>query len=180
MSSICELCEKNPATAHLTEVADNGRDLQELHICNGCMSRLHLDLPNNPPAIAEILAMAENSDHSDTDVEIEVNVQLQNEDSGEDDSARCPDCGISYSEFSKNNRFGCATDYQTFSDELTRLFDELQGASQHIGRGPGNADQHAQLLDKRIRLERKLQDVIAEERFEEAARIRDELKELDG
>ncbi len=178
MSSICQICLKNPATAHLSEINEQSGEMQELHICNSCAAKLHLDLPNNPPSIADILSMAQADAQDEPEVDVELDISFSSEDA-EEESLHCPDCGISFEQFSKNNRFGCANDYEIFKDQLEQLFDELHGAKQHIGRGPNNSDQHAQLLANRIRLEKRLQDVIAEERFEEAARIRDQLKELD-
>ncbi len=173
------MCLKNPATAHLAELSQETGELRELHICNTCISRYHLDLPNNPLPISNILDMAaavtlENDSHNEQPESPMLSItEICN------DVPSCTDCGLSYADFTKNNRFGCAKDYEAFSNELVTLFNELHGAEQHIGRSPSKSDQQSQLLAKRIRLEKKLQDVIAEERFEEAASIRDQIKELD-
>ena len=118
------------------------------------------------------------SDESGVDVEVDLTFDIDDV-KHSDDSAQCPECEITYNQFSKNNRFGCSNDYQVFEEQIEALFAELHGAVQHIGRSPGKEDQHAQVLANRIRLEKRLQDVVAQERFEEAAAIRDQLKDLD-
>ena len=175
------MCLKNPATAHLAELCEESGELRELHICNSCITRYHLDLSNKPLPISKILDLAaavtldaESADSSNDDIADTMSItELEN------DLPSCSACGLSYADFTKNNRFACAKDYEAFSSELVNLFNELHGSEQHIGRSPSNSDQQSQLLAKRIRLEKKLQDVIAEERFEEAASIRDQIKELD-
>lgn len=182
MSSLCQICKKNPATSHLCELDESGH-LQELHICNSCTTRLDLDLSSDPPPIQQIVERAAAADQSNNEpiVNIDADETAVALDITDETGLACTSCGISFEQFSKNNRFGCAKDYEAFSSELSELFDELHGSHQHLGRGPvDQQDARNQVLAKRIRLEKRLQDVIAEERFEEAARIRDQLKELDS
>lgn len=177
MSSLCQICLKNPATAHLKELDMEG-NLQELHICNSCCSQHQLDLTHDPKPIQDIIAITElgsSEQHQDTKEHDDEVVAIS-----EDDDLHCDQCGISFEQFNKNNRFGCAACYDAFAERLDNLLEELHGSQQHAGRSPNSESKHNQVLAKRISLEKRLKDVIAEERFEEAARIRDQLKELDA
>ena len=153
-------------------------NLQELHICNSCCSQHHLDLTHDPKPIQEIIAITElgTSDDNHSSSEQDEDLVAISED---DDDLTCNKCGISFEQFNKNNRFGCASCYDAFAERLDQLLEELHGSQQHAGRSPHSESKHNQVLAKRISLEKRLKDVIAEERFEEAARIRDQLKELD-
>ena len=179
MSSLCQICLKNPATAHLKELDSDG-NLQELHICNSCCTKFNLDLALDPKPIQEIISITAAGSSNEDDVEADdLDIVAISSEEG-DDEIICPHCETSFEQFSKNNRFGCANCYDAFSERLDGLLEELHGEAQHCGRSPQQECQHNQVLAKRISLEKRLKDVIAEERFEEAAQIRDQLKELDA
>ncbi|NRA39608.1 MAG: UvrB/UvrC motif-containing protein [Planctomycetes bacterium] len=181
MSNMCHICLKNPATSHLSEMTDND-GLIELHICSSCCTSLQLDLPSNPLPITSILQKASAADQdgpSDTPVTNSIDVDMGIDVKSPNANKTCPQCGISFEQFSANNRFGCAHDYDAFSDELLELLTDLHGNLQHIGRAPHQDINRDNRVANLIRLEKNLKESIAEERFEEAARIRDQIKELD-
>jgi protein arginine kinase activator len=97
----------------------------------------------------------------------------------------CPDCGITLSEFKARGRFGCPRDYEVFAEHLDPLFERIHDAqpARHQGRLPqqpaGNGDlvQHRRMVaDLRSRLDA----AVADENYELAARIRDEINEVEG
>ena len=90
----------------------------------------------------------------------------------------CPRCGETYQEFQKTGMLGCPECYQAFRKELTPLITRVQGRAQHAGRRPpvSEAEQKRLLLMEELRT--KMEAAVAEENFEEAARLRDELKAM--
>ena len=56
--------------------------------------------------------------------------------SGSDKAVSCPSCGMSYEEFRKVGRFGCAACYAAFAPHLSRLLKRVHGATRHTGRSP--------------------------------------------
>lgn len=193
MSHICHICLKNPASSHLSEMSLAEDELTELHLCASCCSTLHLDLSTKPVPIADILNKAHHlsTDDSnsfdignadDSNAADTVADESTSQHSQQSPSTHCPQCEITFEQFSSNNRFGCAHDYTVFADTLNELFQDLHGAQQHLGRGPQHNtidESPKNRIADRMRLEKILKQSIAEERYEEAAAIRDQIKELE-
>lgn len=91
----------------------------------------------------------------------------------------CPQCGFSYKQFLKEGKFGCPSCYDTFSEHLPKLFNRIQAGPQHIGKMPG-ARSNVYVIKKQIEdIRKRMKAAVAEEQFEEAAKLRDEVKELE-
>lgn len=172
---VCQVCGKRPATSHLTELAPEGGERQELHICATCISNLGLELSTQPPPIATILASKIIADDEASD-----EAELTASDS--DTQPTCQVCNLSLSEFSANNRFGCSHCYDAFREHVEPLLSRYHGTSVHTGRTPqsGQTEGATARLARRTQLDQSLKNAIASEDFERAARLRDELRGLDG
>lgn len=94
----------------------------------------------------------------------------------------CHRCKTSYQEFLRNGRFGCADCYRSFGNELGKTFKGIQGAEMHTGKRPKGlvteVDRVMKGLSEIEKLSLKLQEAIEKEEFEEAARLRDLIKEM--
>ena len=91
---------------------------------------------------------------------------------------RCPTCGMTESELRRTGRAGCGDCYQNFSDILMPYIKKLHGAAAHVGSTPAAADQpKANPVEG---LKAKLADAVKTENYEEAARLRDEIRRLEG
>ena len=118
-----------------------------------------------PPPVAELVA----------------STTVANESAGDDAASEpaCPTCGLQFSDYQQANLFGCAHDYHRFAEPVEELIRRWHGAIRHTGRRPGEA-----ALDegesRRAALQAELADAIAGERYEEAARLRDQVRLLDG
>ncbi len=93
--------------------------------------------------------------------------------------AVCPNCGLSYREFRKVGRLGCSQCYVVFKDYLASLLKNIHGSSRHIGKRPKRLSKDLEIQVKLSRLRKELQEAVEREAFEEAARIRDEIKALE-
>jgi protein arginine kinase activator len=94
-------------------------------------------------------------------------------------SVKCPKCGLTYSDFKKIGRLGCGDCYITFKKYLGPLLKRIHGSSQHVGKSPLKV---TKVLKKKIDLQElrnRLQKLIEQEAFEEAAKLRDQIKELE-
>jgi protein arginine kinase activator len=154
---ICQRC-KNEASVHLTERQAGKR--RELHLCLDCAKKAGLALPESPPnlaldAVVQSLILA----HVGELV-------------GELAELACPDCGIKYMEFRAGGRLGCPQDYRVFGRGLLPVLQRVHGATRHVGKGarqrPGTKE--------RLRLRSLLREAVARENYEDAARIRDQLR----
>lgn len=78
----------------------------------------------------------------------------------------------------------------SFGDELDSIIKKVQGSNRHVGRIGKVIDKKIEekhkentsekVVDKEIILKRDLEQAIKEERYEDAAKIRDELKALEN
>ncbi|MDM8009113.1 MAG: UvrB/UvrC motif-containing protein [Phycisphaerae bacterium] len=92
---------------------------------------------------------------------------------------KCPDCGISFVEFRNQGLLGCPTDYEVFGRALTSVIERAQdGQTQHTGKRPGQTVQIDPVQQERFRLQRELREAVEREDYEQAAKIRDQLGEL--
>ena len=154
---ICQRC-KNNASVHLTQRVGESR--QELHLCLACAQKAGLAVPENPPDLA-----------LDAVVQSLI-VAHVGELVGELADLSCPDCGIKYMEFRAGGRLGCPQDYRVFSRGLLPVLQRVHGATRHVGKA---ARQRPGAIN-RLRLRSQLRDAILHENYEQAARIRDELR----
>lgn len=93
----------------------------------------------------------------------------------------CPGCGLSPADFRAKGRLGCPRCYETFRAELMPLLQRIHEAQTHRGRLPGRsapATVAASPGDERALtdLRRRLEEAVRGERYEEAARLRDDLR----
>jgi protein arginine kinase activator len=157
----CQLCS-NPATVHLTDIVHNHK--KELHLCQSCAEKQHLVQKKelNLPAILQNLIGAHLGPQTGALARL-----------------ACPACGIKYMEFRAEGRLGCPHDYAVFRTGLLPLLQRIHRAQAHVGKTPRRAPDPkrcAQLVE----LRRRLQGAVDTEAFEEAARLRDLLREKEA
>lgn len=90
----------------------------------------------------------------------------------------CPRCGETYAEFQKTGMLGCAECYGAFRKELTPLITRVQGRAQHAGRRPPVNPEEQERQSQMEELRKQMEAAVAEENFEEAARLRDQLRAM--
>jgi protein arginine kinase activator len=94
--------------------------------------------------------------------------------------SKCPNCGLTYEEFGRTGRLGCSECYEAFSKFLLPLIKRVQHATQHVGKRPSRLAAPVARVQQDLReLQNRLTKVIREEDFEEAARLRDQIKQLE-
>lgn len=159
---LCDICGKNPATVHLTEIIDN--QMNELHLCEECARQKSAEMEQQF-GLSDLLAGMAEFEKPAREAESAV--------------VKCANCGLTYADFKKIGRLGCGECYNSFRKYLSPLLKRIHGSSQHIGKAPFKITKvlkkKADLQDLRTRL----QKAIETEEFEEAAKIRDQIKELE-
>jgi protein arginine kinase activator len=97
-----------------------------------------------------------------------------------DAEAKCGECGLSFQEFSRTGRLGCGHCYEAFRASMQELLRRIHGNTRHSGRRPRNAPKPARTSKARSmrKLKAELDRAVAEEDFEKAARLRDEIRAL--
>jgi len=92
---------------------------------------------------------------------------------------KCPVCGFTQADFKKTGRLGCSACYDAFSEGLTSLLKAMHKGTEHVGKLPQRAHQQMQKNDRMRALTADLQKAVAEENYETAASLRDQIKKLE-
>ena len=155
---LCEECKKNPASVVITVTA--GGEVTTRHLCQECMQEMkssfaHGDVQGFLSSLLSILSSGEKAP-----------------------TRTCSGCGLPYEEFQHTGKLGCAQCYQDFADELRPLLARIHGRSQHVGRSPAKPHQEAQWQQQIDELRMRMEQAVVIENFEEAARLRDEIRAL--
>lgn len=169
---LCQNCNKNEATTYYKENI-NG-EVRELHLCPACASKLTGGMtPNLGSFFQNPFGALLNDSFFGADPFFG---GVQQAIGG---GRRCPTCGMTESELRRSGRAGCADCYTSFGDILLPYIKKLHGAVAHIGAAPAPAAD-APKTDPIEGLRAKLQQAISSENYEEAARLRDEIKRLEA
>lgn len=155
----CNRCSK-PAVLHITELRQG--EVQALHLCESC-AKDHLNSGQSSKTTTSSQADPDVDEAGLSDLELQV----------------CPNCGISFKEFRAQGRLGCAHDYVVFEDEIMQLLENIHGETTHVGKIPKRSPQSSQIQFKLIKLRNELRTSIEEERYEDAARIRDSIRQIE-
>ena len=154
---ICDVCQDKHATVYLTQIVDG--KMQKVNLCEGCAKEKGVTDPTGF-ALADLLLGI------GTDEEI-----------GEAVAERtCSACGFTQSEFKKVGRLGCSECYATFSEGLGGLVKAMHRGTHHIGKVPTRYRVTKQFTDRITELKHRLKIAITDENFEEAAKLRDDIK----
>ena len=162
---LCQICGKNPATVHFTEIHDN--KMSEIHVCDRCAEEKGLQAPQSKPKfdIADLIAGMVDSVTS-TEEERVGHVQ-------------CPRCGLLYSAFKETGRLGCAECYQAFQFQLRPLLRRIHGDTRHKGKSPARDGAGVSRSRQMQRLYDELQRAVEREEFERAAELHAEIKQIE-
>ena len=162
----CDMCGKNEASVHLTEVIND--KVSKLHLCEECSKakgeemQAHFGLTDLLSGLMD-LSSSEGEGFSREDVGIQ-----------------CPDCAMTYSDFQKNGRLGCGKCYDVFQKNLSELLRKIHGADRHVGKVPFASREvregHKDIQKLRI----ELNDLVKKEELEKAALLRDKIKDLEN
>ncbi len=155
----CQKCTKQ-ATLHITEVLSEDQ-YEELHLCEECAQKYIHEPQQGGGAAGEATAVEESDEAS-----------LLNQ-------RECPICGIKFVEFRNSGRLGCPHDYQEFREELTPLLENIHGETRHCGKVPRRQPQNKQTQTELVQLRKQLHQAVTKEAYEEAARLRDRIRQLE-
>ena len=151
----CDLCSK-PATVHLTQIVNN--KVHKVDLCEACAQAKGVTDPSGF-SLADLL----------------LKTSLNSEPSG---NLRCEQCVFTSADFKKHGRFGCPACYDYFRGLIEPMLDNMHKGRTHVGKVPRLALERKSLYDRLTRLETDLDSAIKAERYEDAARFRDEIHQV--
>ena len=89
---------------------------------------------------------------------------------------KCPHCGYTHADFKKSGRLGCSECYPTFTKGMGEMLKAMHKDTRHVGKVPQALQQTRDYTEKLQSLQKRLDKVVDEEDFEQAATVRDEIK----
>ena len=180
---LCEKCKIREANIKYTEVINGVKT--EHNLCSQCAREMDFghysifdgDFPLGK-LLSSLLGVEESSQKED---------KLQ--------QIVCPTCGTSYQEFADSSRFGCQDCYSVFDllirDKIKKLqgshtgkkpkFQKIQAAGQVVSQPAGEEETAEPKLSPGEQIEvlkARLQEALRREEYEEAARYRDQIRQL--
>lgn len=168
----CQECHQRPATLHYTQVI-NG-DKAEVHICEQCAKEKgYMNYDEDNYSLHSLLSGLFNFE----------SIPLAENKSATYAPRKkyvCDKCGMSYDEFTRVGKFGCAECYKTFDERLNPIFRRVHsGNTKHEGKVPKRIGGNIHLKKELNQLKQNLQALIQKEEFEEAAKVRDQIRSLE-
>lgn len=94
------------------------------------------------------------------------------------DVKTCPKCGRSYQDFRKTGRLGCPECYEAFFSPISTTIKQIHGTTSHTGKIPSHCADELKRKKRYETLKKELSKAVAEEDYERAAKIHNELKSL--
>lgn len=161
----CHRCPK-VATLHITELVKG--EAHELHLCEEC-AQAYLQNPEGGE-----------SGEGGAGGLIKAPAGIGEAELEELEKLVCPSCKMTFREFRNQGRLGCANCYVAFREELLPLLENIHGETHHCGKFPKRAPDDSQKRFQLTKLRNDLRLAVAEESYEEAARLRDQIQELEN
>ena len=161
----CQFCD-NPATVHLTDLVNKKK--RELHLCEQC-ARKHNLIPDQAAPQIDLKAL----------LNLLVGPFAQLQAAADPAALTCPTCGLQYAEFRSEGRLGCAADYDAFRAALEPLLERIHRSARHAGKAPRAFRRLAREAELRG-LRKQMKAAAKAENYEEAARLRDLIRQKEA
>jgi protein arginine kinase activator len=156
----CDICKKNEATVHLTQIID--KKVLKIDLCEAC---------SKAKGIQEAAGFSL--------ADLQFGLGSADEMTAETGTA-CPVCGFTQADFKKTGRLGCSACWETFEQGLASLLKAMHKSDRHVGKVPSRAA-HTLVVTERIKeLTDELEKAVRDEKYEDAAHIRDQIRQLES
>ena len=182
---LCDNCGKREANVRYSENI-NGKK-RELNLCEECSHKLGIDQMDFSMPIDFSNFFEGFMDNFGSTEFMPMIDELK--------ELKCNSCGYTFDDIANTGRLGCKDCYEVFQDRLDPIIKRIQGSNKHVGRigkildtkiENKMKDQNTKTINKendsisqKEKLEIKLKEAVKEERYEDAAKIRDEIKKID-
>jgi protein arginine kinase activator len=180
---VCQQCHKREANIHYTHIV-NGVKV-EMYLCSQCADEKETLSFSPQLSLGNLLwgfpGFGDNSGFAKFE---------------QPEILRCSVCGMSFDDFRKSGKLGCANCYRVFRDNLDPILRRLHGSSEHTGKAPDKmpdeiktaekrtdekkTDDGAKLANEIDRLKAELSSAIESEHYEKAAELRDRIRSLES
>lgn len=167
---ICQSCNQKEANVHITKIINGVKT--EMHLCEDC-ARQKQDL--NISSSFNLGFPLSFNNLLDGFVEA-----LGGTNKYYPEEKTCPVCGLKFEDFKRGGRLGCGSCYKAFNENMIPLIRGIHGNLQHIGKVPKRAGGLLKVRRDLDMLKEELKNLVKNEEYEKAAKIRDEIKEIES
>lgn len=162
---LCQNCQQREANVHVVKNI-NGQT-HELHLCEQCAKKAQeVNVVFHTGMIPDFLQALFGFSPQPVS-----NTQRQEE--------SCPNCGMTFSQITQAGKLGCSACYEKFEPQLESLLRRIHGGGQHVGKVP---QRRGAALREKLELKKlkdKLQELVLQEKFEDAVVVRDQIRKLE-
>lgn len=160
---LCEKCGEHEATVRFVQIENNQKT--EWHLCQSC-------------------AQGYTNFSTGFDLQHLLSSMFQSEKMGQQmtqsrPSKKCSTCGQTIFDVQKSGRLGCSDCYEVFHDELNPVLRRVHGSATHVGKIPARGYPKVRVTRQIEDLRRRLDECVRQEDYEQAAKFRDEVRELE-
>ncbi len=158
----CQFCEQEANVTYTKVVGDKS---QKIHLCNQC-------------ADDKGITNLENFDLTDMLMSDDQFAPAKAEEHAASSKSECADCGFTLADLRKIGRLGCSSCYDTFGSEVQSMIRNMHKGTQHKGKVPEGMLKEIEAKTKLKTLQSKLDKAIANEEYEKAGKLKNELETL--
>ncbi|MDR1605160.1 MAG: UvrB/UvrC motif-containing protein [Gracilibacteraceae bacterium] len=158
---LCQKCKQKEAVVRVTKI-ENGQATQ-MNLCKECAQQFH-NAKILPGLVSDFMQAL---------------FTLKGAPNSQQAAARCPVCGLTFAQIQQAGRAGCHHCYETFEPQMDFLLRRLHGGSRHAGKVPRRGGCSIRRQNEVRSLKTELQELVQREAFEEAALLRDRIRELE-
>lgn len=170
MHEKCMSCKQHPATVKLTKIVKG--TIEELYLCQECAAK---QSPYQKKLINPLQGLTLDA--------ILAGILGQTKEEGTRPGSvdlQCSTCGLPFDSYRTSLILGCSDCYESFEKQLVNDLRKFHGSIVHRGRTPEENPSIIRARRNPQELRKRLQDAIKAEDFELAARLRDELREVES
>jgi protein arginine kinase activator len=159
----CDICGNPEVVIHVQQMTD-GEEI-ELHLCDRCAAFKGITRGEDKVefSISNLLMGLVDLKNARTNV-----------------ASECPGCGLTLENFKKRAMLGCSECFNTFGKEIRDIVEKMFGRTRHKGKYPKRLQAYKSILIDLEGLKIRLEKAVEAENYEEAAKLRDQIKELSG
>ena len=189
---LCENCGKREANVMYTQIINGEK--KEMHLCDECSEKLGIGNMDFKMPISFSSFLGDFIDEFENDTllpELDPIKKLV-----------CDSCGMTFEDFMNTGKFGCSNCYDIFESKIDPILKNIHGSNRHVGRlgkvnpkvnlkeqeesvdnieaNTNESEEKEEEVSELDKLKQDLQKAIKEENYEEAARLRDQIKNIEG
>ncbi|MBE2205028.1 MAG: UvrB/UvrC motif-containing protein [Chthoniobacterales bacterium] len=157
----CDVCQSKEATVFLTQIVEG--KMQKVNLCESCSKEKGVNDPTGF-ALADLL----------------MGLGAAQEIDKNPGSKKCPVCGFTHADFKKTGRLGCSTCYKVFAEGLSGMLKNMHKGTSHTGKSPKKFHEIREHAERMKSLQDRLNKAVAEEEYEQAAELRDQIRRIEA